>query len=68
MTTISDGEVKLATRAGLWSADQLCGDIPELLTGRASKPDWKRPVFFRSIGLGFEDIAAAVAVLATARS
>lgn len=66
MTPISAGEVKLATRAGLWSADQLCGDIPELLTGRAAKPNGKRPVFFRSFGLGFEAIAAAV--LATARS
>lgn len=33
MTPISDGEVKLATRAGLWSADQLCGDILNYLQG-----------------------------------
>lgn len=67
-TPAAAGEMKLATAAGFWSADALCGDLPELLTGRAKPPSRERPAFFRSIGLGLEDVAAAVALLAAARA
>ncbi|BDA87002.1 NAD(P)H-dependent anabolic L-arginine dehydrogenase DauB [Aureimonas sp. SA4125] len=67
-TPASAGEMKLAAAAGTWSADCLLGDLPELVTGRATLPSRTRPAFFRSIGLGLEDIAAAAAVLAAART
>ncbi|RRD21729.1 ornithine cyclodeaminase family protein [Brucella pituitosa] len=63
-TPQSAGEMKIAAAMGEWSADRIRGDLPELITGRAEKPTYERPAFFRSIGLGLEDIAAAVAVLA----
>ncbi len=66
-TPASAGEMRLATDAGDWTPDALCGDLPELLTGRAKAPSRERPAFFRSIGLGLEDVAAAVAILAAAR-
>jgi L-arginine dehydrogenase len=67
-TPASAGEMKLAVAAGSWSVDRLLGDLPELLAGRAPKPSRERPTFFRSIGLGLEDIAAAVALLTVARA
>ncbi|MBY3516541.1 ornithine cyclodeaminase family protein [Rhizobium laguerreae] len=62
-TPAAAGEMKLATAAGHWDPESLCGDLPELLTGRAKPPSRERTAFFRSIGLGLEDIAAAVALL-----
>lgn len=62
------GEMKLAAAADLWSAERLIGDLPELLAGRAKAPGHDRPVFFRSVGLGLEDIAVAAALLSAARS
>jgi L-arginine dehydrogenase len=38
------------------------GDLAELLRGQAALPDYRRHVFFRSIGLGLEDIALANAL------
>ena len=67
-TPASAGEMKLAVAANQWSVDALKGDLPELLAGRAELPSRQRPAFFRSIGLGLEDIAAAVALLAAARA
>lgn len=64
----SAGEMKLAAASGLWQPTALLGDLPELLTGRATAPSRERPAFFRSIGLGLEDIAAAAALLAVARA
>jgi L-arginine dehydrogenase len=66
-TPFSAGEMKLATAAGIWSADAILGDLPALVSGSAPLPDGLRPTFFRSIGLGLEDIAAAAALLAAAR-
>jgi L-arginine dehydrogenase len=57
------GEMKLATQTGQWNPEALCGDLSQLLTGRARAPSRERPAFFRSVGLGLEDIAAAVALL-----
>lgn len=67
-TPISAGDMKLATEAGTWASDRLCGDLPDLLSGRAKHPSRERPAFFRSIGLGLEDVAAALALLVAARS
>lgn len=67
-TPMSAGEMKIASASGEWAPDRIRGDLPELLTGKAQKPTYDRPAFFRSIGLGLEDIAAAVAVLAAHRA
>lgn len=66
-TPAAAGEMKLAAAAGQWSPDAIRGDLPELLTGRATAPSRERPAFFRSIGLGLEDVAAAAALLAATR-
>ncbi|MGW7005367.1 ornithine cyclodeaminase family protein [Streptomyces sp. NPDC054933] len=57
--TMAAGEMILAAERGLWSAEQLRGDLPELLTGTCPLPSGEQPVFFRSIGLGIEDLAIA---------
>ena len=67
-TPASAGEMKIAAGSGYWHADALRADLPELLTGRATLPSRERPAFFRSIGLGLEDIAIAAALLAAARA
>ena len=59
------GEMKLATAAGTWNPDLLCADLPELLSGQTDISSLSRPAFFRSVGLGLEDIAAASALLRT---
>ena len=38
------------------------GDLPDVLSGKVQRPDYERTVFFRSIGLGLEDIALANAI------
>ena len=53
------GELLLAIEAGTWSPAALRGDLAGLLAGTAPPPSGDRPVFFRSIGLGIEDIAVA---------
>ena len=62
-TPNSAGEMVLATVAGTWSADRISGDLAELVAGRCPRPSGDAPVFFRSIGLGLEDIAMAEATL-----
>lgn len=57
------GEMVIATREHGWTADRLRGDLPELVTHTCVKPDYRRHVFFRSLGLGLEDIAVADCVL-----
>ncbi|MEM5388474.1 ornithine cyclodeaminase family protein [Paraburkholderia phymatum] len=54
----SAGEMKLAAQHG-WSADRLKGDLPSLVAGTCAAPDYERHAFFRSIGLGLEDVAIA---------
>ena len=58
-TPPSAGEMRLATDEHGWSADRIKGDLPELSAGTAPLPDYARHAFFRSIGLGLEDIAIA---------
>ncbi|MEV0286434.1 MULTISPECIES: ornithine cyclodeaminase family protein [unclassified Kribbella] len=57
--TGSAGELLIAAEQGVWSPDRLRGDLPELLTDACERPSGDRPVFFRSIGLGLEDLAVA---------
>ncbi|WP_296219383.1 ornithine cyclodeaminase family protein [Pseudomonas sp. UBA2684] len=58
----SAGEMCLASEQHGWDRAQIRGDLPELLSGQAPQPDYRRHVFFRSIGLGLEDIALANAL------
>ena len=55
------GEMRLAAQAGTWSPEEVVGDLGDLVNGRVHCPEDK-PVFFRSIGQGLEDIAIALAV------
>lgn len=57
----SAGEMLLASESG-WNRNLIRGDLAELVSGLAAKPDYSRPVFFRSIGLGLEDMALANAL------
>lgn len=56
------GEMQLAKRDYGWAATDLRGDLAELATGACPLPQDGRPVFFRSVGLGLEDIAIANAL------
>ncbi len=58
----SAGEMLLAAERHGWNREAIRGDLPELLSGKAARPDYSRPVFFRSIGLGLEDMALANAL------
>ncbi|CAG4889809.1 ornithine cyclodeaminase family protein [Paraburkholderia gardini] len=59
----SAGEMKLAAERHGWSAQRVAGDLPELLCGTCPVPAYEKPVFFRSIGLGLEDVAIAYGLL-----
>jgi L-arginine dehydrogenase len=58
----SAGEMLIASEQHGWSKDSIVGDISDLLSEKVQRPDYDRHVFFRSIGLGLEDIALANAV------
>lgn len=58
----SAGEMRLAAEQHSWQAEAIIGDLPELISGQAPRPDYQRHAFFRSIGLGLEDIALANAL------
>lgn len=60
-TPSAAAEMCLAHEHG-WSPTDVRGDLGELLTGGAAPPSLKRRVFFRSIGLGVEDIQLALAI------
>jgi L-arginine dehydrogenase len=57
-TPASAGEMKLAAQHG-WLPAQVKGDLPSLVAGSCEKPAYRRHAFFRSIGLGLEDVAIA---------
>ena len=61
-TPTTAGEMVLASQDHGWSADDVRGDLGELSVGTCPPPDADRPVFFRSVGLGLEDIAIAHAI------
>ncbi|KAF2406611.1 ornithine cyclodeaminase [Pseudomonas antarctica] len=56
------GEMLIASERHGWDKRAIVGDLPELLSDMAQRPDYDRHVFFRSIGLGLEDIALANAL------
>lgn len=58
----SAGEMRIAAEDHGWQADAIVGDLPELASGKAPLPAYERHAFFRSIGLGLEDIALANAL------
>ena len=58
----SAGEMLIAVEQHGWSRDSIMGDLADLLSEKVPRPDYDRHVFFRSIGLGLEDIALANAV------
>ncbi|MBD9513044.1 ornithine cyclodeaminase family protein [Pseudomonas sp. PDM22] len=60
-TPASAGEMRLARDEHGWDG-AIHGDLPELVSGQAGKPDYQRHAFFRSIGLGLEDVALANAL------
>lgn len=55
------GEMVLAGQSG-WSAQQVRGDLGELVLGTAPRPTGQRHAFFRSVGLGLEDVRLALAI------
>lgn len=56
------GEMLIAGEQHGWDPRSIIGDLPGLISGKVQRPDYKRHVFFRSIGLGVEDIALANAL------
>lgn len=56
------GDMLIASEQHGWDKRAVLGDLPELLSDMAQRPDPQRHVFFRSIGLGLEDIALANAL------
>lgn len=56
------GEMLIAAADHGWNPSDIRGDLGELATGQAPLPEAGRPVFFRSVGLGIEDIAMAHAI------
>ncbi|VVQ01744.1 NAD(P)H-dependent anabolic L-arginine dehydrogenase DauB [Pseudomonas fluorescens] len=60
----SAGEMLIAGEQHGWDNTAIVGDLPDLLSGQVPRPEYDRHVFFRSIGLGLEDIALANALYA----
>lgn len=53
------GEMLLAQENGSWAPSEIVADLPDLVTGQSKKPVAGRPAYFRSTGLGIEDLAIA---------
>jgi L-arginine dehydrogenase len=60
-TPSTAGEMLLALEKG-WSPLAVRGDLGELATGKAPLPGYVRHCFFRSVGLGLEDVQLALAI------
>ncbi|MDN3220160.1 ornithine cyclodeaminase family protein [Pseudomonas nunensis] len=58
----SAGEMLIAGEQHGWDKNAIIGDLPDLLSEKVQRPGYDRHVFFRSIGLGLEDIALANAL------
>ncbi|WP_448109224.1 ornithine cyclodeaminase family protein [Pseudomonas azerbaijanoccidentalis] len=58
----SAGEMLIAGEQHGWDKSAIVGDLPDLISEKVQRPDYDRHVFFRSIGLGLEDIALANAI------
>ncbi|MGA3796979.1 ornithine cyclodeaminase family protein [Pseudomonas fluorescens] len=63
----SAGEMLIAAEQHGWDKSAIIGDLPDLLSEKVLRPDYDRHVFFRSIGLGLEDIALANAIYRLSR-
>ncbi|EXF94898.1 ornithine cyclodeaminase [Pseudomonas fluorescens HK44] len=61
-TPDSAGEMLIASEQHGWDKSTIAGDLAELLSEQTPRPAYDRHVFFRSIGLGLEDIALANAL------
>lgn len=53
------GEMVLAAQDHGWKTNLLIGDLADLVAKKCAKPSSDAPIFFRSMGLGLEDIAIA---------
>lgn len=62
------GDMQLAREKHGWNPTQIRGDLAELAIRNCPRPSGTKPVFFRSVGLGLEDIAIANAVYSHVRS
>lgn len=58
----SAGEMLIAGEQHGWDKSAIVGDLADLLSDKVQRPAYDRHVFFRSIGLGLEDIALANAI------
>jgi len=58
----SAGEMLIAGEQHGWDKNAIVGDLADLLSEKVQRPEYHRHVFFRSIGLGLEDIALANAI------
>ncbi|MEP3295492.1 MAG: ornithine cyclodeaminase family protein [Pseudoruegeria sp.] len=58
-TPDSAADMRLATQDHGWSKDRIQGDLAGLVCGTCATPKGDTPTYFRSIGLGLEDIAMA---------
>lgn len=58
----SAGEMLLASEQHGWDSASIQGDLAGLLSGKARRPEYRCHAYFRSIGLGLEDIALANAL------
>jgi L-arginine dehydrogenase len=58
-------EMRLAVEMG-WSVESIAGDLPALVSGSAPRP--RRAAYFRSVGLGSEDIAVAASLYELVRA
>lgn len=56
------GEMLIAGEQHGWDKRAVIGDLPELLSDLVQRPNYDRHVFFRSVGLGLEDVALANAL------
>ncbi|WP_461535712.1 ornithine cyclodeaminase family protein [Spongorhabdus nitratireducens] len=61
-TPASAGEMVLAKEQYGWDASAIKGDLADLVNEKCPRPDYDKPVFFRSIGLGLEDVAIAYGI------
>ncbi len=61
-TPLVAGEMVLAAAEEGWSPTDIAGDLGELLNGRPHGLDHDTHTFFRSVGMGVEDVAMAKAI------
>tara|TARA_B100000780_G_scaffold31309_1_gene19813 strand:- start:765 stop:1454 length:690 start_codon:yes stop_codon:yes gene_type:complete len=67
-TVESAAELRLAEQNHGWSTNQIIGDLAGLVCKSCTQPSANKPVYFRSIGLGLEDIAMAYGIWKLAQS